>query len=43
MAAVGLSINAANKLGFDVEEKLFKDSDRPEFMSSYKEVIIKIV
>ncbi|AHI52533.1 FAD-dependent oxidoreductase [Spiroplasma culicicola] len=43
MAAVGLSKNAADAFGIEVEEKMFKDSDRPEFMSTYKDVYIKIV
>ncbi|AOG60111.1 NADH oxidase [Spiroplasma helicoides] len=43
MAAVGVSKAQADLLKLDVEEILFKDSDRPEFMSSYKDVTIRIL
>ncbi|QGS51611.1 FAD-dependent oxidoreductase [Spiroplasma tabanidicola] len=43
MASVGVSKNLADKYGIEVEEVMFKDSDRPEFMSTYKDVYIKIV
>ncbi|QBQ07386.1 NADH oxidase [Spiroplasma gladiatoris] len=43
MASVGISMTAAKNFGLDVEEIMFKDSDRPEFMSTYKDVFIKII
>ncbi|WP_339034416.1 FAD-dependent oxidoreductase [Spiroplasma endosymbiont of Cantharis rufa] len=43
MASVGISMEACKRFGLDVEEVMFKDSDRPEFMSTYKDVWIKII
>ncbi|AUB31211.1 FAD-dependent oxidoreductase [Spiroplasma floricola] len=43
MASVGISMEACKRFGIDAEEIMFKDSDRPEFMSTYKDVYIKII
>ncbi|AGR40864.1 FAD-dependent oxidoreductase [Spiroplasma taiwanense] len=43
MASVGISMESCKRFGIDAEEVIFKDSDRPEFMSSFKEVSIKII
>lgn len=43
MASVGVSLAGAQKLKMDVEDIILKDSDRPEFMSTYKDVTIRVV
>lgn len=43
MASAGVSETSAKKMGLDYEAILLSDSDRPEFMSTYKEAWIKLV
>ncbi len=43
MASTGLSEESAIKKGFKVKTNFVKDSSRPEFMPSYKDVLIKVV
>gem|GEM_PF-4046373 len=43
MASVGVSLAGAQKLKMEVEDIILKDSDRPEFMSTYKDVTIRVV
>ncbi|PPE06636.1 FAD-dependent oxidoreductase [Mesoplasma corruscae] len=43
MASTGVSETSAKKLGLDYETVSFSDSDRPEFMATYKQAWIKIV
>ncbi|AGM24858.1 FAD-dependent oxidoreductase [Spiroplasma chrysopicola] len=43
LASTGVTETVAKDLGLDYDQITFSDNDRPEFMSSYKNVIIKIV
>ncbi|AUM62372.1 FAD-dependent oxidoreductase [Spiroplasma monobiae] len=43
MASAGVSEASAKNMGLDYEAILLSDSDRPEFMSTYKEAWIKLV
>lgn len=43
MASVGVSVEAAKRLGMEVESINFHDLDRPEFMSSAHDVWFKVV
>ncbi len=36
-------MEACKRFGIDAEEVMFKDSDRPEFMSTYKDVWLKVI
>ncbi|KAF0851231.1 MAG: NADH oxidase [Spiroplasma poulsonii] len=43
LASTGVTETVAKDLGFDYEQITFTDNDRPEFMESYQEVLIKIL
>lgn len=43
MASCGVTKAMAEKINLDVEEKIFTDNDRPEFMSTQSNVLIKII
>ncbi|PQP78264.1 NADH oxidase [Spiroplasma sp. ChiS] len=43
LASTGMTETVAKDLGFDYEQITFTDNDRPEFMNSYQEVLIKIL
>ncbi|WP_031542483.1 FAD-dependent oxidoreductase [Mesoplasma photuris] len=43
MASVGVSVEGAKRMGMEVEEKFFTDNDRPEFMSTTKQVWFKVI
>nr|WP_279526624.1 FAD-dependent oxidoreductase [Mycoplasma capricolum] len=43
MASVGISVEAAKRMGYDIDFIDFKDLDRPEFMSTANEVLFKVV
>ncbi|WHQ36820.1 FAD-dependent oxidoreductase [Spiroplasma sp. SV19] len=43
LASTGVTETVAKDLGFDYEQITFTDNDRPEFMASYQEVLIKIL
>ncbi len=43
LASTGVTETVAKDLGFDYEQITFTDNDRPEFMKSYQEVLIKIL
>ncbi|WP_425380347.1 FAD-dependent oxidoreductase [Spiroplasma endosymbiont of Stenodema calcarata] len=43
LASTGVTETVAKDLGFDYEQITFTDNDRPEFMESYHEVLIKIL
>ncbi|QQY78449.1 FAD-dependent oxidoreductase [Mycoplasma mycoides subsp. capri] len=43
MASVGISVEAAKRMGYDIDFINFKDLDRPEFMSTANEVLFKVV
>ncbi|ASP28564.1 NADH oxidase [Spiroplasma corruscae] len=43
MASTGVSENFARKLGMDFDSILFTDNDRPEFMSTTKQVWLKLL
>ncbi|WP_297297322.1 FAD-dependent oxidoreductase [uncultured Brachyspira sp.] len=43
MASTGWSEETAKKKGLKVKSNFFKDAERPEFMPSYEDVLVKIV
>lgn len=43
MASVGISKEAADKMGFDAEVIVMNENDRPEFMSSYSQVQFSVL
>lgn len=43
LASTGVTETVAKDLGFDYEQITFTDNDRPEFIESYQEVLIKIL
>lgn len=43
LASTGITETVAKDLDFDYEQIIFTDNDRPEFMNSYKKVLIKII
>ncbi|AHF57464.1 FAD-dependent oxidoreductase [Spiroplasma eriocheiris] len=43
LASTGVTETVAKELGMDYEQITFEDNDRPEFMHSYKKVLIKIL
>ncbi|ALA97229.1 NADH oxidase [Spiroplasma kunkelii CR2-3x] len=43
LASTGMTETVAKDLGFDYDQITFMDNDRPEFMDTYQEVLIKIL
>ncbi|WP_304331988.1 FAD-dependent oxidoreductase [Brachyspira innocens] len=43
MASTGWSEETAKKKGLKVKSNFFKDAERPEFMPSYEDVLVKII
>ncbi|MFX4057105.1 MAG: FAD-dependent oxidoreductase [Spiroplasma sp. hy2] len=43
LASTGMTETVAKDLGFDYDQITFTDNDRPEFMDTYQEVLIKIL